>query len=133
MREILCDNDYSHLAILIAGLLPYALVGVAKFGPKRPYNNHDPRAFLETVEGKYRRAHNAQLNSFEGLPLFVAGVLIAHQQLSDGADYSWLNTLSWSYVALRAVYGWAYISDHPSLRSIVWFMGLAVNIALFFI
>ena len=133
MVEQLTVHDFSYTAVLIAGLLPYAFAGVAKFGPKEPYNNHDPRAFLETVRGKYKRAHNAQLNSFEGLPLFVAGVLIAHQQLPSATTYLWLNLLSWLYVTSRVVYGWAYITDRAALRSVLWFVGLSANVALFFI
>ena len=135
MLDHLKVSDFSYPAVLAAGLLPYAFAGVAKFGPKEPYNNHDPRAFLETVKGKYKRAHNAQLNSFEGLPLFVAGVLIAHQQLPSAATQTqlWLNLLSWLYVTSRVVYGWAYITDRAALRSVVWFVGLSANVALFFI
>jgi len=128
------DTDYSYLAVLAAGLMPYLFVGVAKFGTGRPYNNHDPRAFLDEVEGKHRRAHNAQLNSFEALPLFVAGVLVAHQRAGtpEALDLTWLNLLSWGFVALRLTYGWAYITDRASLRSLIWFGALSLNVALFF-
>lgn len=133
MQIGLNEHDLSAYAILVAGLMPYLFVGVAKFGTGRPYNNHDPRAFLETVEGRHKRAHNAQLNSFEALPLFIGGVIIAHYSLGGSPDYLVLNTLSWSFVILRLAYGWAYITDRASLRSIIWFLGLAANIGLFFL
>ena len=128
-------TDYSYLAVLAAGLMPYLFVGVAKFGTGRPYNNHDPRAFLDEVEGKHRRAHNAQLNSFEALPLFVAGVLVAHERAGtpEALDLNWLNLLSWGFVALRLAYGWAYITDRASLRSLIWFVALSFNVAIFFL
>ena len=133
MTTLLHAQDYSYFAVLIACLLPYLFVGVAKFGTGRPYNNHDPRAFLETVEGRHKRAHNAQLNSFEALPLFIAGVIIAHRSISAEPDYLILNALSWGFIALRLAYGWAYITDRASLRSVIWFLGLGVSASLFFL
>ena len=134
MTSTLLDTeDYSYYAVLMAGLLPYLFVGVAKFGTGRSYNNHDPRAFLETVEGKHKRAHNAQLNSFEALPLFAAGVIIAHRSIGVEPDYLTLNALSWGFVTLRLAYGWAYITDRASLRSVIWFLGLATSAALYFV
>jgi uncharacterized MAPEG superfamily protein len=133
MSTLLHTQDYSYYAVLIACLLPYLFVGVAKFGTGRRYNNHDPRAFLEQVEGKHKRAHNAQLNSFEALPLFIAGVLIAHRSIGVEPDYLTLNVLSWCFIALRLAYGWAYITDRASLRSIIWFFGLGVSASLYFL
>ena len=65
--------------VLIAIFLPYLCTGVAKFsgGKFGPRQNHDPRAFLETLEGFAKRAHSAQLNSFEVTPAFAAAVIIA--------------------------------------------------------
>jgi uncharacterized MAPEG superfamily protein len=129
----LSSVDYSYTAVLVAGLLPYIFAGLAKFGASEPYNNNDPRAFLEKVEGKQRRANNAQLNSFEAFPLFAVGVLVAHQKMGAApADYTTLNALALGFVLARVVYGWAYISDLASLRSLVWFGGLACACALYF-
>lgn len=133
MLRLINLHDLSYFSVLVAGLLPYLWVGVAKFGTGRPYNNHDPRAFLEGVEGKHKRAHNAQLNSFEGFPLFACAVIIAHRSIGIEHDFMILNALSWGYVLCRLMYGWAYITDRASLRSLIWFMGLALNCTLFFI
>ena len=129
----LSQTDYSYYALFIAGLLPYIFAGLAKFGAKEPYDNHDPRAFLANVEGKQRRANNAQLNSFEAFPLFAAAVLVAHQKLGTNTDFFMLNVLSLGFVLARVVYGWAYITDRPSLRSLVWFIGLVSACSLFFV
>ena len=126
-------EDYSYYAILIAGLVPYVFTGFAKFGEGRSYDNHDPRAYLDKATGKHRRAHNAQLNSFESFPLFAAGVIVAHAHLSATPDYTTLNGLAWSYIVIRLIYGWLYITDRAVMRSVVWALGISVSMALFLI
>ena len=65
--------------VLIAFLLPYLCIGIAKAGGKyRLQDNHDPRDFLDSLEGAPRRAYAAQLNSFEISPFFAAAVIVAH-------------------------------------------------------
>ena len=65
--------------ILIAFLLPYLCIAIAKAGGKyRLSDNHDPRDFLDSLEGAPRRAYAAQLNSFEIAPFFAAAVIVAH-------------------------------------------------------
>lgn len=125
--------DLSYYALLLAGLLPYLFTLLAKVGTGKKYNNHDPRAFLSEVEGRHKRANNAQLNSFEAFPFFLAGVWVAHQSQPAPTDFFLLNTLCYSFVGLRLLYGWAYITDQANLRSMIWFLGLGVVVSLFFI
>lgn len=69
--------------VLLACFLPIACAGLAKsrsFGkPRREdgFDKHHPRQWMERLQGWQARAHAAQLNSFEALPIFVAGVLVA--------------------------------------------------------
>ena len=75
----------SETIILVACLLPIACAGLAKsrgFGkPRRAggYDNHDPRQWLKGLQGWQARANAAQQNSFEALPVLIAGVLIAER------------------------------------------------------
>ena len=124
--------DLSYYAVFTAGLLPYIFAGFAKFGSGRPYNNHDPRAFLEQAEGQYRRANNAQLNSFEAFPFFAVGVLVAHQNLPTNASFFTLNLICLFFLIFRLAYGWAYISNRANLRSILWFIAIALAGSLYF-
>jgi uncharacterized MAPEG superfamily protein len=124
-------------------LLPYVFTVIAKVatvrqlaaedstdlrGAGRRYNNRDPRAFLERAEGVAKRAHNTQLNTFEALPGFVAGILVATHL---GADQGTLDVLAVSWLVLRVVYGLCYIKNLASLRSLVWMASLGVVLALF--
>lgn len=125
----------AYYSIIAACLLPIVCAGLAKsggFGRSRRdggYDNHDPRAWLAQQSGWQARANAAQANSFEALPLFIAGVLVAHQLQAPQAT---VDALSLGFLAARAVYIWLYVTDKPSLRSLVWFIALGCSVALFF-
>lgn len=114
--------------VLAAGLLPYAAALIAK--SDRSFDNHDPRSWLARREGFRARANAAQLNSFEGLPLFAAAVIIA--QLKSGPRET-ADMLAMGYVCARVVYIACYVADLATLRSIAWFAGLGCAVSLFFI
>ena len=126
-------SDYSYHMTLAAGLLPYAFAGLAKFSGGRAYDNHDPRAFLEGAQGRQRRANNAQLNSFESFPLFAVGVLVMHQRHAADLDVNLLHALAGGYLLARVLYGWAYITDRATLRSLVWAVGFFLSASLYLV
>lgn len=113
--------------VLVAVFLPLIFVGFAKLG-SRDYNNRDVRGWEETLTGYRRRAHQAQLNSYEAFPPFAAGVIIAHLA---GGDPGWINGLAVGFVVLRAIYGWCYITDRATMRSIVWILAFFVMVGLY--
>ncbi len=117
----------SYLCVLIAAILPYLFVGYAKFATKG-YDNSNPREFLDKLDGRAKRAHYAQLNSFETFPAFAAGVIIAH--LTNVPEQK-IMLLSVLFVLLRVVYGLCYIFDKSSLRSLVWFAAFICVITLY--
>ncbi|HEX4869188.1 MAG TPA: MAPEG family protein [Moraxellaceae bacterium] len=119
----------AYWCVLAAILLPYAWTGVAKFTSGfRPRDNHNPREYLDRLEGPAKRAHWAQLNTFESIPGFMAAVIIAHlAQAPQGP----VDALALTYIALRVAYGVLYIKDLASLRSLVWAAGLACVVGLF--
>lgn len=120
----------AYWCILVAILLPYAFTFFAKFhGDFGPKQNHNPRDFLAHLEGARKRAHWAQLNSFEILPGFIAAVLVA--QFVANAGQATINTLAVIFILSRIGYGICYITDRASVRSLLWFVGLLSIIALF--
>ena len=106
--------------ILVACFLPIACAGLAKsrgFGkPRREggFDNHNPRLWLAKLEGWQARAHAAQLNSFEALPVFIAGVLMAERL---NAPQATVNGLAIAFVLLRVGFIGAYVADKANLRS----------------
>lgn len=119
----------AYWCVLAAILLPYIWTGVAKFTSGfRPRDNYNPREYMEKLEGPAKRAHWAQLNTFESIPGFMAAVIIAH--LAE-APQGQVDTLAVAYIVLRLVYGLLYIKDQAPLRSLVWAGGVACIVGLF--
>ncbi|UXH76999.1 MAPEG family protein [Roseateles amylovorans] len=126
----------ANYCLIIAGVLPILCAGLAKskgFGKHRRdggYDNHDPRGWLNRQSGWQARANAAQANSFEALPLFVAGVLAAQQMQHD---QSRIDLLAVSFIVLRLLYVAFYVANVAGLRSAAWIAGMGVSIALFFV
>ncbi len=117
----------AYLCILVAALLPYVWIGVAKSGGPR-YDNRDPRAWLEKQESpRVRRATAAQHNAFEALAPFAAAVLMA--QLA-GVDPIRITVLAVAFIAFRVLHGLCYVGNKHAFRSLVWFAALACVLAL---
>ena len=119
----------AYTCILISVFIPLVLAGYAKFGSKG-YDNRSPREFLDKVQGKYKRAHYAQMNSYEAFPPFAAGVIIAH---NCGALQSQVDMLAIAFVIFRVLYGIFYVIDQHQLRSLAWFLSFGCIIGLFVI
>ncbi len=116
--------------LLVAIFLPYVMTMFAKFhGDFGPKQNHNPREFLEKLEGSRKRAHWAEQNSFEVLPAFIAAVLVA--QVVGGASQGVIDGLAVAFVLSRVAYFICYLADWASLRSLVWFGGMGCIAALF--
>lgn len=117
----------AYWCILIAALLPYLWVSVAKGSGER-YNNRDPRGWQsKQTDPRSHRAHAAHLNGFESFPAFVAGVLMA--QLA-GVDHGTISVLAIVFVIARILHGVFYIANQHTLRSLVWVIGFGSAIAL---
>lgn len=115
--------------MMAASLLPLVWMWIAKLaGGFRAGDNANPRAFLANTTGLAARANAAQINSFETLPIFLAAVLMAEYMVVPQAV---VNNLAMAYVALRVLYGLAYLGNWSSFRSVVWTIGFACPILLF--
>ncbi len=116
----------AYWCILIAAVLPYLWVAVAKAGPR--YDNSNPRAWMANQDNpRAHRAYNAQLNSYEAFAPFAAGVLMAQ---FAGVDLQRITWLAIAFVMFRVLHGVFYIANVHAMRSLVWFGGYACVIAL---
>ena len=117
----------AYWCILVAALLPYVWVFIAKQSGER-YNNHDPRSWQDKqTNPRSRRANAAQLNGFESFPAFVAGVLMA--QLA-GVPADTITPLAIGFVVARVLHGVFYLTDKHSLRSLSWLVGMLCAVGL---
>lgn len=136
MTTQLARFTVAYWCVLLAALLPFVCAYLAKskgFGrPRREggFDNRDPRVWLARQTGWQARANAAQANSFESLPFFIGAVIIAHQL---AAPQTLLDILALLFVTLRMIYIAMYVAGLPSVRSGIWGLALAVNIAILFI
>ena len=110
------------------GLFPYVATGIAKKGFDG-YDNGMPRQWLAKQTGFRARANAAQANLFESLPLFFAAVIIAS---IANAPQNRIDLLALGFVAARIAFLICYVANWPTTRSIVWTIGIACVVAMFF-
>ena len=120
----------AYFCIIIAMFIPLFCAGYTKFSSKGKYDNRSPRDFASGLEGKAKRAYSAQMNAYEAFAPFAAAVIAAHQM---HAAQSTLDMLAMSFITARIAYTFLYIQDLHILRSVVWFAGFGITIAIFFI
>jgi uncharacterized MAPEG superfamily protein len=94
------------------------------------YDNGEPRTWLARQTDWRARANAAQANSFEAMPFFIGAVIIAHQL---GAHQGRLDILAFLFVVLRMLYIMMYVSGMANVRSIIWSIAFAINIAILFL
>ena len=125
----------AHWCVLVAALLPIVCAGLAKWGmfgtpvSAGGYDNGNPRAWLARQADWRARANAAQANSFEALPFFIGAVIIAHQL---GTHQARLDILAFVFVVLRLLYVMMYVAGLANVRSVVWTLALATNVAILF-
>ena len=119
--------------VLAACILPIATIGLAKMSTARlsrkngGYDNYNPRQWADRLDGWQSRAHAAQINGFEALPLFIAGVLFAQ---TNQVPQATIDQLALAFVAVRIAYVAAYLMNLDKLRTLIWMGGVGVSIAL---
>ncbi len=117
----------AYWCILIAAVLPYVWVGIAKTSGER-MNNRDPRGWIaKQTHPRVHRGNAAQLNAFEAFAPFAAGVLMAQ---AAGVDVGRITMLAMIFVACRVLHGVFYLADKHLLRSLSWTVGIGCVMAL---
>lgn len=122
------------LCVILSGFLPLVAAGLAKFGPPEsnstePFDNNHPRQWLAKQTGMRARANAAQANTFESLPFFYVAVAIA---MIMQAPQERLDFLAVGYLLARIAFIICYLKDWANLRTLVWTIGLACTVAIFF-
>lgn len=122
------------VCVILAGFLPIMAAGIAKFGPTKnaasdPYDNRQPREWLAKQTGLRARANAAQANTFESLPFFYVAIATA---MILQAPQARIDVLAIAYLLARVAYIACYVMDWANLRTLVWLIGFACTVALFF-
>ena len=111
--------------LMLVVLMPVVTVGIAKWGAG--YDNHEPRQWMQTLEGYRRRAYAAHINGYEALSVFLTALFIA--VWTDGPS-NLVDTLAVIFVLARVAYIAAYLADKPAARSLVWSLGYLACIGM---
>ena len=116
--------------LAIAAVLPILCTSIAKGGSMAKYDNTAPRDWLARLTGYQARANAAQQNSWEALGVFSAGIFAAH--LAHAPQIR-VDQIAEAFIVARLVYIGCYLGNLASLRSVVWFAGFGLSLALFFV
>jgi len=95
----------------------------------RQFDNSKPRE-PGFYEGPIRaRALGAHQNGIEAFPFFAVAVLLAEFRLSP---LRLIDELAVLFLIVRIAYVFTYLGNRPTLRTILWNIGFAINLAIFF-
>jgi len=117
------------LCLLAAVVLTILSIAPAKINGERQYDNANPRDPSFYTPGLRARSQGAHLNGYEAFPFFAAAVILAEMR---GVPQGTVNTLAVAFIAARIVYVLLYLGNRPTARSIVWSIGFACNLLIFF-
>ena len=110
-------------------LLYLSTIASIKWIRFRRFDNSRPRdpAFYE--DGIAQRALGAHQNGIETFPFFAFAVLLAEFRLSP---QRLIDELAVLFLIVRVAYVLTYLGNRPTLRSILWIIGFAINLGIFF-
>jgi uncharacterized MAPEG superfamily protein len=98
-------------------------IGFRRFDNARP---RDPNFYDGPIAARALGAHQ---NGIEAFPFFAAAVLLAEFRVSP---QRLIDELAILFLIVRIAYVFTYLGNRPTLRSILWSIGFAINIAIFF-
>jgi uncharacterized MAPEG superfamily protein len=116
---------FGTLMLYLLTIAPIKWIGFRRFDNSRPrepgFYDDDPIA---------SRALGAHQNGIEAFPFFAVAVLLAEFR---GGPQRFVNELAILFLIVRIAYVFTYLGDRPTLRSILWAIGFAINLAIFFL
>jgi uncharacterized MAPEG superfamily protein len=117
--------EWCVLGALILALLTVASVKWIGF---RQFDNSKPRDSAFYADPVRARALGAHQNGIESFPFFAFAVLLAEYRVGP---QRLIDELAVLFLIVRIAYVFTYIGDRPTLRSILWSLGFAINLAIF--
>ena len=98
-------------------------IGFRRFDNSKP---RDPAFYADPIRARALGAHQ---NGIEAFPFFAIAVLLAEFRAGPQRPIDELAVL---FLIVRIAYVFTYLGDRPTLRSILWNIGFAINTAIFF-
>ena len=115
---------FGAVLLYLLTVAPFKAIGFRRFDNSRP---RDPAFYADPIAA---RALGAHLNGIEAFPFFAAAVLLAEFR---AVPQHLVNELAVLFLIVRVAYIFTYLGDRPTLRTILWSLGFAINVAIFFL
>jgi uncharacterized MAPEG superfamily protein len=115
---------FGTLLLYLLTIAPIKWIGFRRFDNSRP---RDPGFYEDPIASRALGAHQ---NGIEAFPFFAVAVLLAEFR---GGPQRLVNELAVLFLIVRIAYVFTYLGDRPTLRSILWSLGLLINVAIFFL
>ena len=114
---------FGAVMLYLLTIAPFKAIGFRHFDNSKP---RDPAFFEDPLRF---RALGAHINGIETFPFFAAAVLLAEFRASP---QHLIDELAVLFLIVRIAYVLTYLGDRPTLRSILWNVGFAINLGIFF-
>ena len=115
---------------IFAAVLLYLLtIASVKWAALKRFDNAKPREPAFYADPLRSRALGAHQNGIESFPFFAVAVLLAEFRASP---QHLIDELAVLFSIVRIAYVFTYVGDRPALRSILWSVGFAINLVIFF-
>ena len=112
------------VALYLLTIVPIKWIGYQQYDNSKP---RDPAFYRDAIRARALGAHQ---NGIEAFPFFAVAVLLAEFR---AAPQNLINELAVLFLIVRIAYVLTYLGDRPTLRSILWSTGFAINVAIFFL
>lgn len=114
---------FAVVMLYLLSIAPIKWLGFRRFDNSRP---RDPAFYQDPIAARSLGAHQ---NGIEAFPFFAAAILLAEFR---ACPQGLVDELAVLFVIVRIAYVFTYLGNRPTLRSILWSLGFAINIAIFF-
>src|SRR5438309_8280639 len=115
---------FGALMLYLLTIAPVKWIGFRRFDNGKP---RDPAFYSAPLRSRALGAHQ---NGIEGFPFFAAAVLLA--EFRAGPQHL-IDELAVLFLIVRIAYVLTYLGDRPTLRTILWNIGFAINVGIFFL
>ena len=114
---------FGTLMLTLLTIAPIKWIGFRDFDNAKP---RDPAFYADPLRARALGAHQ---NGIEAFPFFAIAVLLAEFR---AGPQRLIDELAILFLIVRIAYVLTYLGDRPTLRSILWSIGFAINLAIFF-
>ena len=115
---------FGTLMLYLLTIAPIKWAGFRSFDNANP---RDPGFYDDPIRSRALGAHQ---NGIEAFPFFAAAVLLAEFR---AAPQYLVDELAVLFLIVRIAYVFTYLGNRPTLRTILWSIGFAINVSIFFL